>query len=426
MCETWWEHAEGEDERDEEEVQGREAASMGNSGGTDAVHKEGSARAPCMRERETPIGMAAISVATRGALLRGQCLMDAQQERDEACMGDCDCTCEDQTDGSAHTPLKGKRETHVCMAERSVAAKGGLLHGQRLMDVEQERRQRRRQGRRQDGRQRLNYRTADKDTRESTHARHRVRKARGPSRHAAHTPTPVCVRSGTLHCLAPDDHSPTIVWVGSETAQNSTVAKGGPGARAIIPHRDAEESSQTTRTRMCTASQTLCPGARAHMCAASQVLRPGDYAQIRPDETTLVCLLSGVVFGYVSHMAWTSSSDANACSYDICRWERARIARRCSLDGERIHPHPGMPVERPPKQTALALTMVKKWEEREEEGRVIISYRHAAGLDDRLEIKTVTFPGGKSGHGMFAVRDFCKYEYITTWMGTPAAGGGGQ
>ena len=160
------------------------------------------------------------------------------------------------------------------------------------------------------------------------------------------------------------------------------------------------------------------------MCAASQVLRPGDYAQIRPDETTLVCLLSGVVFGYVSHMAWTSSSDANACSYDICRWERARIARRCSLDGERIHPHPGMPVERPPKQTALALTMVKKWEEREEEGRVIISYRHAAGLDDRLEIKTVTFPGGKSGHGMFAVRDFCKYEYITTWMGTPAAGGG--
>ena len=45
MRETWWEHAKGKDERAEEEVQEREGASMGNSGGTYAVHKERSARA---------------------------------------------------------------------------------------------------------------------------------------------------------------------------------------------------------------------------------------------------------------------------------------------------------------------------------------------------------------------------------------------
>ena len=81
MRETWWEYAKRTEERAEKEGQERDAAGMGNYGCTYADHTDGNSRTPLMSERETPICIAERSVAARGGLLRGQCLMDAQQVR---------------------------------------------------------------------------------------------------------------------------------------------------------------------------------------------------------------------------------------------------------------------------------------------------------------------------------------------------------
>ena len=40
-------------------------------------------------------------------------------------------------------------------------------------------------------------------------------------------------------------------------------------------------------------------------------------------------------------------------------------------------------------------------------------------FDTRFHVKTVTFPGGKNGSGLFAARDFRKGEYLTVYAGEP-------
>ena len=111
------------------------------------------------------------------------------------------------------------------------------------------------------------------------------------------------------------------------------------------------------------------------------------------------------------------------CMYDERRWARARIERMTSLDGERVHPHPGHFPETETasqRQTALALAANEKWKTTERDGEKHISYTHSTHIDQRFHTAAVTFPDGTKGIGLFADREFQKGEYITAWMGTPA------
>ena len=104
---------------------------------------------------------------------------------------------------------------------------------------------------------------------------------------------------------------------------------------------------------------------------------------------------------------------------DLRRLARHARIRREHLDGERIHPHPGMPRGDQPKQTALALNIPGRWRTETRAGSKYFIYRHSAGDDIRFRENTVIFPDGSTGKGLFAERDFEKNEYISTWIGEP-------
>ena len=104
---------------------------------------------------------------------------------------------------------------------------------------------------------------------------------------------------------------------------------------------------------------------------------------------------------------------------DLRRLARHAMIRRGHLDGERIHPHPGMPRGNQPKQTALALNIPGRWRTETREGSKYFIYRHSAGDDIRFRENAVTFPDGSTGRGLFAERDSGKNEYISTWVGEP-------
>ena len=107
--------------------------------------------------------------------------------------------------------------------------------------------------------------------------------------------------------------------------------------------------------------------------------------------------------------------------HDTRRWARSMLERIYSLDGERVHPHPGMsPETAPQRRTASELTQSGKWETIERDGEKHISYTHDTHVDQRFHTAAVIFPGGTRGIGLFADREFQRGEYITAWMGTPA------
>ena len=107
--------------------------------------------------------------------------------------------------------------------------------------------------------------------------------------------------------------------------------------------------------------------------------------------------------------------------HDTRRWARSMLERIYSLDGERVHPHPGMsPETAPQRRTASELTQSGKWETIERDGEKHISYTHDTHVDQRFHTAAVIFPGGTTGIGLFADREFQRGEYITAWMGTPA------
>ena len=108
--------------------------------------------------------------------------------------------------------------------------------------------------------------------------------------------------------------------------------------------------------------------------------------------------------------------------YDIQRWAKSMLERIYSLDGERVHPHPGMsPTTAPQRRTASELAQGEKWETRENLGWKYISYKYDTHTEQRFHTAEVVFPDGTEGVGLFADREFQKGEYITAWMGTPVS-----
>jgi hypothetical protein len=117
---------------------------------------------------------------------------------------------------------------------------------------------------------------------------------------------------------------------------------------------------------------------------------------------------------------------------NIRRLENSLALRRVTLDGERIHPHPGMPVSRPvnrimeTRATAAELSVGEKWKTEGDGNDRKISHQNSGRPDLRFTVKAVIFPGGREGDGLFAARKFEKGEYLTVWMGTAAAQAGGS
>ena len=92
-------------------------------------------------------------------------------------------------------------------------------------------------------------------------------------------------------------------------------------------------------------------------------------------------------------------ASVNEIRTDLRRLARHAMIRRGHLDGERIHPHPGMPRGNQPKQTALALNIPGRWRTETRAGSKYFIYRHSAGDDIRFRENTVTFPDGSTGTG---------------------------
>ena len=93
--------------------------------------------------------------------------------------------------------------------------------------------------------------------------------------------------------------------------------------------------------------------------------------------------------------------------YDTRRWAKAKMERMYSLDGERVHPHPGHLPETETtaqRRTAVEIAQGEKWRTIERDGEKYISYTHDTHVDQRFHTATVIFPDGTKGIGLFADR----------------------